>query len=266
MNAVEEVKDGEMDGAEVEQSVPEEENAQMAERERADALAKYKNEDGTLKLEDILADLKNSEERLEGLRKKLADKEKGENKAEPTQPTEKTAPTLEEEMKEELAAIGDESERAFAEKFIGLLGRGGLTKEKASELLSGLGELYQPEDPKEFFQNEMKKLGKDGKEMLNRVRSFRDAMRDSKEFGEEKISALEQITQTADGVQLIDKILEKARTMDSGKFSNRRPDGAGEELGHEDRIRLYEKAFALRRTSPAESEAEVARLDRMFVK
>jgi hypothetical protein len=118
-----------------------------------------------------------------------------------------------------------------------------------------------------FFQNEMKKLGKDGKEVLNRVRAFRDSMKNSKEFGEEEIAALEQVTQTADGVRLIDRVLEKARTMDSGKFSHARTgEFSSDDFSNADRIKMYEKAFALRRTNPDESEAEIAKLDRMFTK
>jgi hypothetical protein len=63
------------------------------------------------------------------------------------------------------------------------------------------------------------------------------------------------------------KILEKARQMDSGKFSSYRPGSAADgELSHADRISMYEKAYALRRTNPTESQAEIARLDRMFAK
>jgi hypothetical protein len=216
MNAIEKTGESllaETDGADVAaQIVPGEENPAKPEEKSDDALAKYRDEEGELAADAVMAALRQSEERLEGLRKKLADKEVQKKSQESA--TEKAAPNLVDEMREELAAIGDEKDRAFAEKFVGLLAKGGLTKEKAGELLNGLTELYQPEDPKAFFQNEMKKLGKDGKEVLNRVRVFRDTMRDSKEFSGQEIAALEQVTQTADGVRLIDRVLEKARTMD----------------------------------------------------
>jgi hypothetical protein len=290
MNAIEGENEVEMGGAEAAQVVPGDGNSTAPEEKSDDTLAKYRDENGELDAAAVMAALKQSEERLEGLRKKLADKEKTQAgaRAEPAKPTEKAnlidgetsdngedkdsasdiqKPSLEEEMKEELAAIGDESDREFAEKFIGLLGRGGLTKEKAGELLSGLGELYQPEDPKKFFQEEMKKLGKDGKEIVGRVRMFRDEMVKTKEFDDSDIAALEQVTQTADGVRLLDKVLEKARAMDGGKFSHARAgDFSADSFSNADRIRLYEKAFAIRRTRPEESEAEVARLDRMFTK
>jgi hypothetical protein len=280
MNAIEKTGESllaEADGAA--QVVPGEENTAKPEEKADDALAKYRDEDGELDADAVMAALRQSEERLEGLRKKLADT------GEPRLAHRGKAPTLgttslptsaeqssgtaslAEEMAEDLKGIENQEDRAFAEKFIGLLGKNGLTKEKAGELLSGLNELYQPEDPKAFFQNEMKKLGRDGKEVLNRVRAFRDTMRDFKEFSGEEIAALEQVTQTADGVRLIDRVLEKARTMDSGKFSHTRAgDFSADNFSNSDRIRLYEKAYALRRTNPEESEAEVARLDRMFTK
>jgi hypothetical protein len=271
MNAIDEASDTLLEEAtETAQAVPTEENTTKPEGKTDDALAKYRNEDGELDADAVMVALRQSEERLEGLRKKLADKEVRTKAKEPAPEKavpEKTAPTLADEMKEELEAIGDEKDREFAEKFIGLLGKNGLSKEKANELLNGLTELYQPEDPKAFFQNEMKKLGKGGKEVLTRVRAFRDSMRDSKEFGEEEIASLEQITQTADGVRLIDRVLEKARTMDSGKFSHARTgEFSADDFSNADRIKMYEKAFALRRTNPDESEAEIARLDRMFAK
>jgi hypothetical protein len=55
--------------------------------------------------------------------------------------------------------------------------------------------------------------------------------------------------------------------MDSGKFShNRTGEFSSNDFSNADRIKMYEKAFALRRTNPDESEAEIARLDRMFTK
>jgi hypothetical protein len=268
MSEIEETKETLLegtDGAAAAQIISSEENSVKTADKSNDSLAKYRDENGELDTTAVMAALRQSEERLEGLRKKLADKEVRTGGKEPA--AEKAAPTLADEMREELEAIGDEEDRAFAEKFLGLLGKGGLTKEKAGELLNGLTELYQPEDPKAFFQNEMKKLGKDGNEVLNRVRAFRDTMRDSKEFSGEEIAALEQVTQTADGVRLIDRVLEKARAMDNGKFSHTRTgDFFADNFSNADRIRLYEKAYALRRTNPEESEAEVARLDRMFTK
>jgi hypothetical protein len=256
-----------------------------------DTPEKYRRSDGSVNAEGILADLRRAEERLEGLRKKLADTgeprlahrgkaptlgttslpngsdgetaagERGEAGAEQNPGT----ASLAEEMAEELKGIDNKEDRAFAEKFIGLLGKNGLTKEKAADLLQGLTELYEPEDPKVFFKKEMEKLGADGKEVLGKVRMFRDAMRDAMEFNAEEIGALEQVTQTAEGVRLVGKILEKARQMDSGKFSSYRHGAAGgEDLSHSDRIRMYEKAYALQRTNPSESQAEIARLDRMF--
>jgi hypothetical protein len=63
------------------------------------------------------------------------------------------------------------------------------------------------------------------------------------------------------------KVLDRARSLDNGKFSNYRPSTTGgEELSHADRIALYEKAYALHHTNPSESKAEIARLDRMFAK
>jgi hypothetical protein len=86
-------------------------------------------------------------------------------------------------------------------------------------------------------------------------------MRDSKEFGEEEIGTLEQVTQTADGVRLIAKVLEKAKLMDAGKFSNVRTEIAGgESISNAELIRLYEAAYALQRTDPEKSRVEVAKL------
>jgi hypothetical protein len=216
-----------------------------------DALAKYRSADGTMDSGKILADLRQAEERLDGLQRKLDN------------PVGVTV----EEMAEELEAIEDKEDREFAEKFIGLLGKGGLGKERATELLKGLAEINKPEDQKVFFRKELEKLGKDGKEVLGKVRQFRDTMRDAKEFSAEEVAVLEQVTQTADGVRLVAKILEKARLMDAGKFSNLRPTNTmGEELSNADKIRMYEEAFALKTTNPEKSRAEVARLDKIFAK
>jgi hypothetical protein len=216
-----------------------------------DPLEKYRAADGSINANGMLADLKQAEERLEGLRGKLSNP-KG---------------VTVEEMADELKAIDDEEDREFAEKFIGLLGKSGLAKEKANELLAGLGELQQKEDPQEFFRKEMEKLGEDGKELLGKVRLFRDTVRNAKEFSDQELATLEEITQTADGVRLVGKILEKAKILDSGKFSSQKPGAAAvEDLSNADRIRMYEKAFALKHTNPAESLAEVARLDRMFAR
>jgi hypothetical protein len=170
-------------------------------------------------------------------------------------------------MAEELKAIEDKEDKAFAEKFIGILGKSGLSKEKANEFLAELGGLQQKEDPKDFFRKEMEKLGKDGKEVLGKVRMFRDAMKNTREFNAEEIAALENLTQTADGVRLVGKILDKAKMLDNGKFSSQKPGDAGvENLSHAERIQLYQKAYALKRTNPEASRAEVARLDKMFAK
>jgi hypothetical protein len=93
-------------------------------------------------------------------------------------------------------------------------------------------------------------------------------MRDSKKFvEEEEIGTLEQVTQTADGVRLIAKVLEKAKLMDAGKFSNVRPGIAGgEKMNNANLIRLYDAAYALQRTDPEKSRVEIARLDQMLAK
>jgi hypothetical protein len=54
--------------------------------------------------------------------------------------------------------------------------------------------------------------------------------------------------------------------MDSGKFSNSRSGSSGEELSLNDRIRMYEEAYALHRSNPEKSRMEVAKLDKMFTK
>jgi hypothetical protein len=160
-------------------------------------------------------------------------------------------------MKDELAAIGDGEARAFAEKFIGLLGKSGLSKEKASKLLGGLAEIQRPEDPKVFFAKELEKLGPDGKEIIGRMRRFRDAMRDSKEFDEEEIAELERAPQPGEGLW---------GALQCSMRPGRSPYGPCGLSSHADRIAMYEKAYALHRTNPSESRAEIARLDRMFAK
>jgi hypothetical protein len=219
-----------------------------------DPIAKYRDGNGNVLTEKIMEDLRATEERYNSLRRKLSE------------PTREKA-VAPEDMADELRALDEGADRAFAENLIQLMGKSGLSKGKAEEFLNGLADIAAPEDAKTSYDREMKKLGEDGKAALAKVKSFHDTMRDSREFSQEETNALLQTTQTADGVRLIAKILEKAQTMNSGKFSNYRQEAESPgNMSQNEKINMYARAYAMERTDREGARAEIARLDKMFSK
>jgi hypothetical protein len=190
----------------------------------------------------------------DGLRRKLA---------EPKQVRNVTV----EDLAEELGGIEDESDRQFAEKFIGALGKAGLEGKRAKEFLGELGKLYKEEDPKAVYERELEKLGGEKEEVLGPVHRFRDAMKESGDWKEEDFKALERATETADGVRLIAKILRSAHATRAGQFSVQNPGGTPTgESSLQEKIDLYSRAYALQRTDPAAAQAELSRLAKLYEK
>jgi hypothetical protein len=232
--------------------MPGAETLQEPEVQRAEATAKdtATEADG----EKLLADLRALEQNYEKLRKKLA-------------ATEKSQPVTAEDLAEELEGIEGEEDKKFAGKFVEILSKSGVDKKAAKDLLKSMGELYQPEDSKEFFRKEMEKLGKDGKELIGELRQFRDAMKQQSDWTPEDFEALEAVTQTADGVRLMSKVLRSANLMKAGQFSTYAPEReSAEDLSNRDRVGMYERAYSLQRTDPEKARQELNRLARMFEK
>jgi hypothetical protein len=202
--------------------------------------------------EKLLADYEDLQKRYEGLRQKMAKQEVPEE-------------LKLEDLKDGLGDIEDSKDKEFAEKFIDLLGKAGASKERAEEFLKGLAEIYQAEDPKTIYKNELKKLGKDGEPLLRELRQFRDLVRKSGKWEDGDIQALENATQTADGVRLIAKVLHSADVLKSGDFSAYRTSSNGKtEITNAEKISMYDRAYALRKTNPQDGEAELARLGKLF--
>jgi hypothetical protein len=226
--------------------------AQASEVQVTEAIAEGAGTEEEFDDEKLLTDLRELQKNYEGLRKKLA-------------AAEKSQPVTAEDLAEELEGIEGEEDKKFAGKFVEILARSGVDKKAAKDLLKNMGELYQPEDPKEFFRKEMEKLGKDGKELIGELRQFRDAMKQQSDWAPEDFEAMDAITQTADGVKLMSKVLRSAKQMKAGQFSTYAPEReSAEDLSNRDRIGMYERAFSLQQTDPEKARQELNRLARMF--
>ncbi|MDR0727741.1 MAG: hypothetical protein LBF26_02500, partial [Puniceicoccales bacterium] len=143
----------------------------------------------------------------------------------------------------------------------------GVDKRAAKDLLKSMGDLYPPEDPKEFYQKEMEKLGKDGGKLIDELRQFSAAMKEQSDWTPEDLATLEAVTQTADGVRLVSKVLKSAERIKAGQFSAYAPAKEKvEDLSNRDRIAMYERAYAKERTHPEEARQELNRLARLFEK
>ncbi|MDR2341024.1 MAG: hypothetical protein LBD72_01665 [Puniceicoccales bacterium] len=92
-------------------------------------------------------------------------------------------------------------------------------------------------------------------------------MKEQSDWTPKDFSALETITQTADGVRLLSKVLRSADRMKAGQFFTYAPKNeSAEDLTNRDRIAMYERAYAMQRTNPEEARQELNRLARMFEK
>ncbi|MDR3117588.1 MAG: hypothetical protein LBT98_03390 [Puniceicoccales bacterium] len=216
---------------------------------------KYRREDGALDADKIFSDLKDLQKNYQGLRKKLSDRENAK-------------PVSWEDLRGELKELGElsgEEEKKFAERFVGLLGKIGARKEQAVEFLKELGTLGAEDNPKEFYSKELAKLGNERDALISDLRRFRDAARNSGQWSQEDVAALETATQTADGVRLIHKILHSTNLRSAGKFSPMAPaKGESANVSNEEKITAYEAAIALSRRDPAAGKAEMRRLNRLY--
>jgi hypothetical protein len=244
------IEETETQGEQVQQPTAEVEAAQTPEAQGTEAVTQDAGAD--VDGEKLLAELQELQKNYEKLRKKISER-----------PGAVTAEDLAEELKD----IEGEEDKKLAEKFVEILSRSGVDKKAAKDLLKNMGELYQPEDPKEFYRSEMEKLGKDGGELIGGLRQFRDAMKQQSDWSPEDFEAMDAITQTADGVRLISKVLRSADRMKAGQFSTYAPEReSAEDLSNRDRIGMYERAFSLQQTDPEKSRQELNRLARMFEK
>jgi hypothetical protein len=239
MTGENEINGAENENVPVDKSIAEGQTAQDMETQ---ADAKDAGANGT---EKLLAEFRELEKNYEGLRKKLA-------------ATEKQRPVTAEDLAEELQGLESEEDKQFAGKFVEMLSKVGVDKKAAKELLHGIGELYKPEDPKEFYQKEMEKLGPKGKELVGELKQFYAAMKEQRDWTPEDFAALEAVTQTADGVRLVSKVLRSADRMKAGQFSTYTAQKeSAENLTNRDRIGMYERAYAMQRTNPEEARQEL---------
>jgi nicotinic acid mononucleotide adenylyltransferase len=92
-------------------------------------------------------------------------------------------------------------------------------------------------------------------------------MKEQSDWTPEDLATLESVTQTADGVRLLSKVLRSADRMKAGQFSTYAPQKeSAENLTNRDRIAMCERAYAMPRTNPEEARQELNRLARMFEK
>jgi hypothetical protein len=216
--------------------------------------AKYQGEGGAIDTGRVFNDLRELQKNYDGLRQKLSKAES---------PKKLTV----EDFAEELGELEDDDDKEFAGRFIEMLGMAGVDKKGAKDLLKNLSELHPAEDTKEFARKEIEKLGKQGQETLAEVRRFYDGMKAQRDWAPEDLAVLEEVTQTADGVKLVAKILHSADRLRAGQFSTYVPDKQDPtNLSQRDKIAMYERAYAMRRSKPEEAQQEINRLDKIFEK